>query len=151
MNKLSIIGNVARDPELRSVNTANGPVSVCDATVAVNDRRSRNQQNGQENTLFVRCTFWRQPAEIISRYVRKGHKLFVTGPVSVRTYQANDGSTRVSVEINNVEDFELLTSRAEAESMGNASGAYTAPAAAPAAPTMQNNGFTAVESDELPF
>ena len=149
MNKLSIIGNVTRDPELRTVNTANGAVSVCDVTVAVNDRRSRNQQNGQENTMFVRCTFWRQAAEIISRYVRKGHKLFVCGAVSVRSYQANDGTTRFSVEISTVDDFELLTSRAEAEAMTGV--APAAPASQPMAPTAQNSGFTAVETDELPF
>ena len=49
MNKLTIIGNLTRDPELRSVTTANGPVSVCDFTVAVNSRRRGGQNNnGQQ-------------------------------------------------------------------------------------------------------
>ena len=73
--------------------------------------------------------------------------MFVTGPLSARTYQANDGSTRVSLEVT-AEDVEFLSARGEAD----ASGSYAAPAAAaPAAPMAQNSGFTAVETDELPF
>ena len=66
------------------------------------------------------------------------------GPVSVRTYQANDGTTRASLEVT-AEDVEFLSSRNDGEA-----GAYSAPAAAPAAEP-QAGGFTAVETDELPF
>jgi len=146
MNKLTIIGNLTRDPELRTANTTNGAVSVCSFDVAVNSRRKN--ANGQEETTFFRCTAWRQLAEnVIARYARKGNKVCVVGPVSARTYQANDGSTRVSLEIANVEDFEFCTSRNDSA----APGMNSAAPAAPAAPTAQNNGFTAVENDELPF
>ena len=70
------------------------------------------------------------------------------GAVSVRTYQANDGSTRASLEVQ-ADDVEFLSSRNDdgASAYNNA-----APSAAAApAPTAQNNGFTAVETDELPF
>ena len=70
------------------------------------------------------------------------------GAVSVRTYQANDGSTRASLEVQ-ADDVEFLSSR-----MDDGAPAYNnaAPSAAAApAPTAQNNGFTAVETDELPF
>ncbi len=149
MNKLTIIGNLTRDPELRSVNTANGPVSVVDFTVAVNARRrGQNQNSGQqEETTFFRCSAWRGLGEVISRYAVKGTKVCVMGPVSVRTYQANDGTTRASLEVT-VEDFEFVSSRGDGASAG--SGAYTAPAAQPE-PTAQNNGFTAVVNDDLPF
>lgn len=149
MNKIILIGNLTRDPELRSVNTMNGPVSVCDFTIAVNRRGNRNQQQqgGQGSDAdFFRITVWRQLAENCSKYLAKGRKVFVSGPLSARTYQANDGSTRVSLEVT-ADDVEFLTSRAEAEAMGSSSYAP----AAPAAPTAQNSGFTAVETDELPF
>lgn len=150
MNKIILIGNLTRDPELRSVNTANGPVSVCDFTIAVNRRGMRNQQNnGQQGDAdFFRITTWRVQAENCAKYLAKGRKVFVSGPLSARTYQANDGSTRVSLEVT-ADEVEFLSARGEAD----ASGSYAAPAAAaaPAAPMAQNSGFTAVETDELPF
>ncbi len=149
MNKLTIIGNLTRDPELRSVNTANGEVSVCDFTVAVNRRqRGQNQNaNGQNDADFFRVTAWRALGENCAKYLAKGRKVAVVGPVSVRSYTANDGSTRFSLEVQ-ADDVEFLTSRAEADSMGNRP-AY-APAQQPA-PTAQNSGFAPVESDDLPF
>lgn len=141
MNKLTIIGNLTRDPELRT--TPNG-FSVCDFTVAVN-RRSRNNADGQPDADFFRVTAWRQLGENCQRYLAKGRKVCVIGPVSARTYQANDGSTRVSLEVT-ADDVEFLSSRNDDQA-----GGYTpAPAAAPA-PMAQSSGFTAVETDELPF
>ena len=146
MNKIILIGNLTRDPELRT--TPNG-YTVCDFTIAVNDRRGRNQQNvggqQQDTAQFFRVTVWRQMGEACAKYLAKGRKVYVSGPLTARTYQANDGSTRVSLEVT-ADDVEFLTSRAESEAMGGAS--YDAPASSP---TAQNSGFTAVETDELPF
>ena len=146
MNKIILIGNLTRDPELRT--TPNG-YTVCDFTIAVNDRRGRNQQNAsgqqQDTAQFFRVTVWRQMGEACAKYLAKGRKVYVSGPLTTRTYQANDGSTRVSLEVT-ADDVEFLTSRAESEAMGGAS--YDAPASSP---TAQNSGFTAVETDELPF
>ena len=69
----------------------------------------------------------------------------VVGSVSVRTYQTSDGETRASLEVN-ADDVEFLTPKGEAEGTGS----YSAPAPAPAAEP-QAAGFTAVETDELPF
>ena len=122
MNKIILIGNLTRDPELRT--TPNG-YSVCDFTIAVNDRRGRNQQQPaagqQDNTAqFFRVTAWRQLGENCARYLAKGRKVFVSGPLTARTYQANDGSTRVSLEVQ-ADDVEFLSSRADGEAMGGAS------------------------------
>ena len=147
MNKIILIGNLTRDPELRT--TPNG-YTVCDFTIAVNDRRGRNQQNagGQQDTAqFFRVTVWRQMAENCAKYLAKGRKVFVSGPLTARTYQGNDGTTRVSLEVQ-ADDVEFLTSRADSEAMG---GNYDAPSAPAASPMAQNSGFTAVETDELPF
>ena len=146
MNKIILIGNLTRDPELRT--TPNG-YTVCDFTIAVNDRRGRNQQQGgqQDTAQFFRVTVWRQLGETCAKYLAKGRKVFVSGPLSARTYQANDGTTRVSLEVQ-ADDVEFLTSRAESEAMGG--GSYDAPASNPGV-TAQNSGFTAVETDELPF
>ena len=139
MNKLTIIGNLTRDPELRS--TTNG-TSVCDFTVAVNRRARRDAQNTQPEADFFRVSAWNQLAEICSKFLAKGRKVCVVGPVSARTYQASDGTTRVSLEVR-ADDVEFLSARGETE-------AVPAAPAAPAADT-QPAGFTSVETDELPF
>lgn len=141
MNKLTIIGNLTRDPELRT--TPNG-FSVCDFTVAVNRRNSRNNTDGQADADFFRVSAWRQLGENCQRYLAKGRKVCVIGPVSARTYQANDGSTRVSLEVT-ADDVEFLSSRNDDQA-----GGYSPAPSAPA-PMAQNSGFTAVETDELPF
>ena len=141
MNKLTIIGNLTRDPELR---TTSAGINVCDFTVAVNRRVRRDAQNAQPEADFFRVSAWRQLGENCAKFLAKGRKVCVVGPVSVRTYQANDGTTRASLEVT-AEDVEFLSSRNDGEA-----GAYSAPAAAPAAEP-QAAGFTAVETDELPF
>ncbi len=142
MNKLTIIGNLTRDPELRT--TPNG-YNVCDFTVAVNRRGRRDAQSNQPEADFFRVTAWRQLGENCAKFLAKGRKVCVVGPVSVRTFQGNDGTTRANLEVT-AEDVEFLSSRND----GEAAGAYSAPAAAPAAEP-QAAGFTAVETDELPF
>ena len=142
MNKLFIVGNLTRDPELRSTPAGD---SVCDFTVAVNRRGRRDAQNAQPEADFFRVSAWRALGENCQKYLAKGRKVAVTGSVRVRTYQASDGSTRASLEVQ-ADDVEFLSPRGETE--GSAAG--YAPAAAPAAETA-SAGFTAVETDELPF
>ena len=155
MNKIQIIGNLVRDPETRTVSGYNGDTPVCSFTVAANGRRRNNQnnQNGQQqdDTLFIRVNVWGNRADVCQRYLAKGNKVFVTGELQQpRTYTDQSGNTRVSLDMR-ADDFEFLTSRAEAEAMRQNNGGFAASPAAPAAPTAQNNGFTAVESDDLPF
>ncbi len=144
MNRLTIIGNLTHDPELRT--TPSGD-SVCSFSVAVNRRQRRDaQNNGQPEADFFRVSAWRQLGENCAKYLAKGRKVAVVGSVSVRTYQANDGTTRATMEVN-ATDVEFLSSRNDGEA-----GGYTAPAA-PEAPSADSQaaGFTAVETDELPF
>ena len=102
MNKLTIIGNLTRDPELRV--TSQG-ISVCSFTVAVN---RRNAKEGQPEADFFRVTAWRQLGENCGKFLAKGRKVAVIGPVSVSTYQANDGSTRAQMEVT-ADDVEFLS------------------------------------------
>ena len=142
MNKLTIIGNLTRDPELR---TTSAGINVCDLTVAVNRRNRRDAQNGQPEADFFRVSAWRALGENCAKFLAKGRKVCVVGPVSVRTFQGNDGQSRFSLEVT-AEDVEFLSSRNDGES-----GSYAAPAAAAPAAEPQAAGFTAVETDELPF
>ena len=145
MNKLTIIGNLTRDPELR---TTSAGINVCDFTVAVNRPARRDAQSGQPEADFFRVSAWRQLGENCAKFLAKGRKVCVVGPVSVRTYQASDGTTRASLEVT-ADDVEFLSARNDGDA---SAGAYSAPAAAPAAePQAAAPGFTAVETDELPF
>lgn len=152
MNKITIIGHLTRDPETRTVNGSYGDSQVCSFNVAVNNRRrSQNSQNGQQDdTIFYRVNVWGRQADACQRYLAKGRRVCVVGELQPpRIYTDANGVNRVSLDIR-ADDFEFLTTRAEAEAMGQVGNTSASPAA-PAAPTAQNNGFTAVESDDLPF
>ena len=142
MNKCSIIGNLTRDPETRTANTSSGAVNVCTFTVAVN--RRQKGQNGQNEADYFRCTAWRGLADVASKYLHKGSKIYAAGPVSVRTYQANDGGTRASLELT-VEDFEFVDSRQAGQMQQNT------PPTAPQSFTPVENAPAQVAFDDIPF
>lgn len=102
MNKLTIIGNLTKSPEQR---TTQSGIAVTTFTVAVNRRRT---QEGQPEADFFRVTAWRGLAETCGKYLDKGRKVCVVGPVSVSTYTGNDGQTRASMEVT-AEDVEFLS------------------------------------------
>ena len=103
MNKVFLIGNLTRDPELTE--TAGG-VAVCHFSIAVN--RNYTSQDGERQTDFFNCTAWRGQAETIARYTKKGNKVAVTGSVQLRNYEDNQGVKRTAVDII-VQDVEFLT------------------------------------------
>lgn len=104
MNKLTIIGNLTRDPETR---TAGGQDTVCSFTVAVNKRTSSNHPEAD----YFRVSAWNKLGEICQQYLAKGRKVGVVGPVSVSSYEAKDGSgTRFSLDVR-AEDVEFLSPR----------------------------------------
>lgn len=97
MNKLTIIGNLTRDPEIRETSAG---IKVCDFTVAVNRRQRRDAQNSQPEADYFRVSVWKERAESCAKYLSKGKKVCVIGPVSVRTYTSErDGMTRASLEV----------------------------------------------------
>ena len=106
MNKVFLIGNLTRDPELTE--TAGG-VAVCHFAIAVN--RNYTSQDGERQTDFFNCTAWRGQAETIARYTKKGNKVAVTGSVQLRNYEDNQGIKRTAVDII-VQDVEFLTPKA---------------------------------------
>ena len=152
MNKVYLIGNLTRDPEMRS--TSNG-IPVCNFSIAVN-RRFKNPQTGQQETDFLNIVAWRQLAELCGRYLAKGRKVAVFGSIQTRTYEAQDGSKRTAFDIV-ADEVEFLSA---ANSAGGSSSDYHAAVSSPA-PRMQqapayapaDNGFTRtqVDDDELPF
>ncbi len=149
MNKVFLIGNLTRDPELRTTSTGD---SVCSFSIAVNRRRRSNAEAGQPEADFFRVSAWRQLGENCAKYLAKGRKVSVVGSVSCRTYVGSDGQTRASLEVQ-ADDVEFLTPRGE---QGEAAGAYApaAPAPQPSAnygSVPQGGSFVQVDEEELPF
>ena len=108
MNKITIIGNLTRDPDFR---TTQSGITVCSFTVAVNRRQTA--EAGKQEADFFRVTAWRQLAEICQRYLQKGSKVAVVGSVALNTYQGNDGQQRASLEVT-ADEVEFLSPRQEA-------------------------------------
>lgn len=151
MNKVILIGNLTRDPELRS--TPNG-VSVCTFSIAVN-RRFANQA-GERETDFLNITAWRQLGETCSKYLAKGRKVAVTGELRSRSYEDKEGKKRYVVEVV-ADDVEFLTPREQGGAQsggfggGYQSGGGAAAASAPAASVDKNDGFGDDFDEDLPF
>ena len=94
MNKVILIGNLSKDPELTT--TANG-VNVARFTIAV-QRRYTNEA-GEREADFINCVAWRTTAENLQKYCKKGDKVAVVGRIETRTYDAQDGTKRYVTEI----------------------------------------------------
>lgn len=151
MNKVFLIGNLTRDPEMRSTQSG---VAVCNFTIAVN-RRFRNAQTGQQETDFLNVIAWRQLAELCNKYLAKGRKVAVTGSIQTRTYVVKDGSKRTAWDI--VADEVEFLSQNQQSSTQSAPGAYTTSTSKDSgtayAPQPHNDfgGYTQVDDEELPF
>jgi len=94
MNKCFLIGNLTKDPELK---TTTSGTSVCNFTLAVT-RRFSNQQ-GEREADFLPIVVWRAQAENCAKYLRKGSQVAVAGTIQTRSYEAQDGSRRYVTEV----------------------------------------------------
>ena len=110
MNKVILIGNLTRDPELSE--TAGG-VPVCHFSIAVN--RNYSSPDGERQTDYFNCTAWRAMAESIARYTKKGKKVCVVGSIQLRNYEDNQGVKRTAVDII-AQDVEFLSPRENGDS-----------------------------------
>ena len=144
-NNAVIIGNITRDLDLRTTNSGTPYVKF---TVAVT-RRFSNQQTGERQTDFIPVTAWRQLAELCARYLRKGSKCCVMGPIHSSSYEASDGQKRTSIEIT-ANDVEFLDR--PAGQGGEARAANAGMGLPPGGDSsFDAGGFTPVDDDDLPF
>lgn len=141
MNKAILIGNLTRDPEVRT--TPSG-VNVCSFSIAVNRRRT-NQQ-GERETDFFNIIAWRSLGDLCGKYLAKGRKVCVTGEIQNRSYDGKDGVKRYVTEII-ADDVEFLTPREGGSSTGYGSSRESAPMGNPPA----SEGFEEIDDDQLPF
>lgn len=103
-NRVELIGNLTRDPELRY--TPNG-AAVCTFGVATN-RTYVSEGEKKEEVDFHRLVSWNKLAELCNQLLKKGHRVFISGRLQTRSWEGQDGQTRQTTEIV-IEDMILLT------------------------------------------
>ena len=141
MNKITLIGNLTADPELRSTQSG---ISVCSFNIAVN-RRFANQ-DGDRQTDFFRINTWRQLAENCAKFLAKGRKIAVVGELQARIYHTQDGSARLSLDVA-ADEVEFLTPKEQPKAPDSA----TVQNGKVVPDTNNTDGWKDINTDELPF
>ena len=107
MNKVILVGNLTRDPEL--ITTNNG-ISLCRFTLAVQRRYASNE--GEREADFINIVVWRAAADNCYKYLKKGSKAGVVGSMQTRSYDAQDGTKRYTTDVV-AEEVEFLSSKTQ--------------------------------------
>ena len=156
MNKVILMGRLTRDPEMSQTPTG---VTVTRFSIAVNRRFAKE---GQQQADFISCTAWRQQAEFICKYFKKGSMIAIVGNIQTRSWDGQDGKKQFATDVI-VDEVYFTGSKAESStgSSENYNGGYVPapakPANAPAAADFEPFGdmdFTAMDNgadDDLPF
>ncbi len=136
LNKVFLIGNLTRDPELRY--TPSG-TAVADLSIAVNRKYTTASGEKKEETCFVDVTLWARRAEVASQYLKKGSPLFVEGRLQLDKWENNEGQKRSKLKVV-AQNFQFI---------GSAGGAREADGAdaEPAAPEEELQ----IDEDNIPF
>lgn len=147
VNKVILIGNVGRDPDVRYLDSG---TAVATFSLATTDRAYTLQNGTQvpERTEWHNIVIWNRLAQTVEKYVHKGDKLYIEGRIRSRSYDDQNGVKRTIVEIF-AENMEMLTPRA----VSGASNASAAPAQAaqPTPAPAQQQAANADPADDLPF
>ncbi len=151
-NKVILIGNLTADPELKQ--TPNG-VSVCRFTLAVNRRFvSRNNDQNQQTADFITIVAWKQSAEFVVRYFKKGRPILVCGQIQSRSWTDQAGQKHYATEVV-ADEVTFVENKNDNAAPAGGNAPYT-PDAYSSAPAFSNqgsaSGFEEISSDDnLPF
>ena len=150
LNKVVLAGRMTADPELKQ--TPSG-VSVLSFSIAVNRNYvPKGSEQGERQADFINVVAWRQTAEFISKYFRKGSAICVTGSIQTRTWNDNNGNKRYATEV--VADEAMFVESRNSDT--TAAQSYTTDAYG-SAPSYSSNAGTAPNfedhntDDDLPF
>ena len=133
VNKVILIGNVGQDPEVRYTGDANNGAKVATVRLATTERYRDRNGNPQEHTEWHNVVVWRNQADVVEKYVKKGTQLYVEGRIRTRSWDDQNGNKRYTTDIV-ADTLQLLGRRPENNAQ---QGGYQAPAqqyGQPAAP-----------------
>jgi single-strand DNA-binding protein len=145
VNKVILVGNLGKDPEVRYMPNGNAVANLTLATTeSWKDKQTGDQQ---EKTEWHRIVMFRRLAEIAGEYLKKGSQVYIEGKLQTRKWQDNSGNDRYTTEIV-ANEMQMLGGRGGGGSAGFAGDSAPAPAAqAPAAATAGSGDF----DDDIPF
>jgi single-strand DNA-binding protein len=116
-NKITIVGNLGRDPELRYTPQGN---AVCNFSVATNEKRRDKNGEMQDITTWFRITLWGKQAENASKYLTKGSPVYVEGRLKVEEWTDRDGKGRYTLEVN-ATDMQFISGGGRGDEMSGGS------------------------------
>jgi single-strand DNA-binding protein len=143
MNKVILVGNLTRDPEL--ITTTNG-VSLCRFSLAVQRRFAG--QDGEREADFINIVVWRGQADNCYKYLKKGSKCGVVGSLQTRSYDAQDGTKRYSTDVV-ADEVEFLSTKGSSNSEESFEPAETGSKSSGKSDVV--NKFEPIDDDNLPF
>ena len=143
MNRVILVGNLTRDPELTT--TPNG-VSLCKFGLAV--QRRFTGQDGEREADFFNIVVWRGQADNCYKYLKKGSKCGIVGSLQTRTYDAQDGTKRYSTDVV-AEEVEFLSTKGSSNSEESFEPAETGSKSSGKSDVV--NKFEPIDDDNLPF
>ena len=141
LNKVQLIGNLTRDPELRYTPTG---AAVCTVSLATNRSWTTDTGEKKDEADFHRLVAWNKLAEICGQLLKKGRKVYVEGRLSTRSWQDKDGQTKYMTEVV-LSDMILLDSKPVGESMESENQEFNVPDESKEPKTEE------VTSDDIPF
>jgi single-strand DNA-binding protein len=141
-NRVILIGNLTRDPELRYLQSG---MAVVDLGLAVNDKRKNAQGEWIEETTFVDVTVWGRTAEVAGEYLTKGSPVFIEGRLKLDTWET-DGQKRSKLKVV-CDKMQLIGARGQGGPGGSGPGARQ-PVGRPAAQGHQNNQYQNAPADQ---
>jgi single-strand DNA-binding protein len=151
VNKVILIGNVGKDPEIRS--SANG-VAVANLTLATSDRFQDAQGNWQDRTEWHTLVAFKRTAEIVRDYVKKGSKLYIEGKLQTRSWEDKETSVKKYRTEIIVNDLVLLSSREEGGGAGRPATSGSSAAGFDQRPPAGQDDIaqsTEISDDDIPF
>lgn len=168
INKAILIGNVGQDPEIRYTGDVNNGAKVATFRLATTERYRDRNGNLQEHTEWHNIVVWRNTADVVEKYVKKGTQVYIEGRIRTRSWDDQTGNKRYTTEII-ADNLQLLGKKSD--NPGAQQGGYQAPAQQPAGyqqpgyaqpapqqayaqpqqPAAQQNIAAEMPDDDLPF
>ena len=123
INKVILIGNVGQDPEVRYTGDASNGAKVATIRLATTERYRDRAGNQQEHTEWHNVVVWRNQADVVERYVKKGTQLYIEGRIRTRSWDDQNGNKRYSTDIV-ADTLQLLGRRPDGQNGAPQQGGY---------------------------
>jgi single-strand DNA-binding protein len=141
-NKITLVGNLGRDPELRY--TPQG-TAVCNFSIATNEKKRDKGGDLQDVTTWFRVTLWNKQAENAAKYLTKGSQVYIEGRLRVEEWTDRDGKGRFTLEVQ-ASDMQFIGSRGDSGGSSYAEPEYSGAPEPPA-----GGGGAAGSDEDIPF